>query len=80
MVYIAGKVSECRINSMVCEKKIHTRTQKQVVWVLKIAPKGYGPQFSKLEPDTKMTLQADSSNCFHSKSIEIDEKWYNDPI
>jgi len=35
---------------------------------------GYEPQFSKLGPANKMTLQVDSSNCFHSKSIDIDEK------
>jgi hypothetical protein len=32
------------------------------------------PQFSKLGPTIKMTLQANSSNFFHSESIEIDEK------
>jgi hypothetical protein len=35
---------------------------------------GFRPQFSKLGLATKMTLQADSSNFFHSESIEIDEK------
>jgi len=28
----------------------------------------------------KMALQVDSSKFFHSKSIEIDQKYYNDPI
>jgi hypothetical protein len=41
---------------------------------------GSGPQFSILGPAIEMTLQVNSSNCFHSKRIEIDEKKYNDPI
>jgi hypothetical protein len=35
---------------------------------------GFKPQFSKLGPAIKMTLQVDSSNFFHSESIKIDEK------
>jgi hypothetical protein len=38
------------------------------------------PQFSKLRPTTKIALQVDSSNVFHSEMIEIYEKKYNDPI
>jgi hypothetical protein len=39
-----------------------------------MAPKGFKPQFSKLGLVVKITLQPDSSNFFHSESIEIDEK------
>jgi hypothetical protein len=46
-----------------------------------MALEGFEPQFSKLGPATKMVaLQTDSSNFFHSKRIEINEKQYNDPI
>jgi hypothetical protein len=34
---------------------------------------GFGPQFSKLGPATKMDLQVDSSNFFHHKSTKIDD-------
>jgi hypothetical protein len=39
-----------------------------------MAPKGSGPQFSKLGLATKMTLQDDSSNVFHSEGIDLAEK------
>jgi hypothetical protein len=39
-----------------------------------MALEGSGPQFSKLGPATKMALQVDSSNFFHSERIKIDEK------
>jgi len=45
-----------------------------------MALQGSRPQFSKLGPATKMALQVDSSNFFHSKRIKIDDKKYNDPI
>jgi hypothetical protein len=45
-----------------------------------MAPEGSRPQFSKMGPTTKMALQVDSSNFFHSERIKIDEKQYNDPI
>jgi hypothetical protein len=37
-----------------------------------MAPEDFKPQFSKLGPAIKMTLQVNSSNLFHSESIEID--------
>jgi hypothetical protein len=39
-----------------------------------MAQEGFEPQFSKLGPATKMTLQVDSSNFFHYDNIEIDQK------
>jgi hypothetical protein len=45
-----------------------------------MAPKGFGPQFSKLGPASKMALRANSSKFFHYERIEIDEKQYNDQI
>jgi hypothetical protein len=39
-----------------------------------MAREGFEPQFSKLEPITKMTLQVDSSNVFHYANIDIDDK------
>jgi hypothetical protein len=49
-------------------------TQKNVVQCLKMDLEGFKPQFSKLGPTIKMTLQDYSSNFFHFESIEIDEK------
>jgi len=45
-----------------------------------MALESYGPQFSKLEPTTKMVLQVDSSIFFYYERIEIYDKQYNDPI
>jgi hypothetical protein len=45
-----------------------------------MALEGSKPQFSKQGLATKMALQVDSSNFFHSERIEIDEKQHNDPI
>jgi hypothetical protein len=45
-----------------------------------MALEGFGPQFSKLGPTTKMGLQDDYSNFFDSESTKIDEKLYDDPI
>jgi len=39
-----------------------------------MAPKIFEPQFSKLGPAIKMTLQVDSSKFFHFEGIEIDDK------
>jgi hypothetical protein len=41
---------------------------------------GYGLKFSKMEPNTEMALQVDSSNYFHPESTKIDGKLYDDPI
>jgi hypothetical protein len=41
---------------------------------------GSEPQFSKLGLSTKMALQDESSNFFHSERIEIDDKKYNEQI
>jgi hypothetical protein len=45
-----------------------------------MALEGSRPQFSKLGPTIKLTLQANSSKIFHPESIEIDDKYYIDPI
>jgi hypothetical protein len=48
-------------------------TPKITIWCLKMDLEGFKPQFSKLGPVVKMTLKVDSSDFFHSKSIEIYE-------
>jgi hypothetical protein len=62
----------CYVGKVLTPKKCHLMPQN--------GPKGSRPQFSKLGPATKMALQVDSSNFFHSERIKIDEKQYNDPI